>query len=124
MTKRILATALLCLLIGAGTPFAQQVYGPLSNCSGTVGTSAANVAFPSSGTGGTGPTLYLLLQNNSTSAQDIWFSTIPGVPATTAAPSWHMPLTGAFEFTTVAPMPSTVSIIASAAGAAYSCWYK
>jgi hypothetical protein len=115
------ALALSWLTISAAD--AQQVYGPLSNCSGSVGTSAAQVAFPSSGTGAAAPQLYLLIQNVSTN--EIWINALPSGTATTTQPSLHIPPGTTYIWNSpVEPLPLTVSIIASAASSSFTCWYR
>ncbi len=122
MRLRALLSAALALLPIAAD--AQQIYGPLSNCSGTVGAAAAPVVFPSSGTGGPAPTTYFLIQNVS-GGQILWVSVVPGVAATTAAPSVQLVVGASLTFySPTTPVPSTVSVIGSAPGAVYTCWYR
>jgi len=103
-----------------------QVFGPLSNCSGTVGGSAVAIVFtPSVGTAPTAPQDYLFIQNNSTSSQNIWINILPGGTATAAPPSIEILPTASITLSSSsAPVPLAVSIIASAASAAYTCNYK
>ena len=124
MIRRALLTCALLALPTAAHAQA-QIFGPLSNCSGTVGTTAANIVFPSSGAGSTEPQSYVLLQNNSTSAQVIWVNALPTPTATAASPSIQLSPTASILFTAQnAPIPPAVSVIGSASGAAYTCWYK
>jgi hypothetical protein len=110
------------LLLMPGVALAQTV--TYSNCSGTVGTAAANVTFPSAGyTGPAYPQNYLAVQNNSTSGQIIWFN-VNGGTATTAAPNWQLVPTAGFNWTLGDGVPASMSVIASASGAALSCFYR
>ncbi len=121
MTRLVLAAFLAALSF----PAQAAIFGPMANCSGTIGATAANVAFPATGTGGTSPQDYLLIQNNSTAAQNIWVSVLPNPTATTAPPSLLLSPTSSVLFSSAtAPIPPAVSIIGSAAGAVYTCWYK
>lgn len=126
MRLRTLVVALgLCAL-----PFlradAQHVYGPLNNCSGTVGGTAAAVVFTPSAAGGpTAPTDYLQIQNNSPASQVLWINILPSGVATTAPPSFQLVGTASLTlFSPTTPVPNAVSIISSAAGGAYSCAYR
>jgi hypothetical protein len=112
------------LLLGPAA-HAAPLQGTLYDCSGTVGGTAANISFPKAGTAGpSAPTVYLSIQNNSTSAQIVWFSPLPGVTATTAPPSWQLVPTSGYDYTSTDPVPQTVSIIASASSAVYTCHYQ
>lgn len=113
-----------CLVCGAAN--AANPPGTLYDCSGTVGGTAQNISFPKAGTSGpVAPTSYLSIQNNSTASQVVWFTPLPGpVTATAAPPSWQLSPTGGYVYDATSPIPPQVSIIASAAGAAYTCHYQ
>jgi hypothetical protein len=98
---------------------------PFSNCSGTVGGTAANIAFPASGSGPAQPSNYVLLQNNSTSAQNIWVNALPNPTAAAAPPSIELVPTASIIFSVAnGPIPPVISLFGSASSAAYSCWYR
>jgi hypothetical protein len=123
LLRALLAALALSWLISTAAD-AQQVYGPLSNCSGTVGTTAAPVAFPSSGNGGAAPQVYLIMQNNNATA-DIWINALPSGVATTTQPSLHIFPGSSFIWNgPIEPVPLSLSIIASAASSTYTCWYR
>ncbi len=123
-TGAFLAAAVM-FTMSFGRAAAQQVYGPFSDCHGAIGGTIGSIAFPAAGTGGTAPTTYLLIQNNSTSNQNIWINVLPGGVATTAPPSIQLAPTASVVFqSTTSPVPTTVSIIATASSAVYSCIYK
>jgi hypothetical protein len=124
MILRALLTALALSWLTLSLADAQQVYGPVSNCSGTAGASAAQVVFPSSGTGFPSPQTYLLLQNTH-ATQDIWINILASGTATTASPSLHIfPGTTYIWNSPVEPIPPAISIIGSGAGTTYTCWYR
>ena len=112
-----------CSLTLAQSPIPPNMFP----CNGTVGTGAQQITFPAAGYSGAQtppitPTVYLLIQN--TSNNDEWINPLPGGVATLAPPSYNLLPTAAFFWTSTDPIPAAVSIIASAAGSTYSCWYK
>jgi hypothetical protein len=115
-----------CVLALPSVAHAAQLFGPFSNCSGTIGGTAAAVVFtPSVTSAPTAPQDYLFIQNNSTSSQNIWINILPSGVATTAPPSIEILPTGSIIFTSAnAPVPIAVSVIASASSATYTCIYK
>jgi hypothetical protein len=121
MLRALLAA---CVLLMSPVADAAQLYGPASNCSGAIGVTPANITFPTSGTGATAPADYLLIQNNSINGQVIWINDLGSV-ATTAPPSIQLVPTASVTYSSAYyPMPPSISIVASAAGAVYTCHYK
>ncbi len=117
MTLRALLTCALLAL--PSISHAAGIIGPFSNCSGTVGGTAANIAF---GAGPPQDTVWI--QNNSTAAQDVWINVLPTPTATTASPSFRLVPTASLTFSSAnSPIPPVISVIGSASSAAYSCWY-
>ncbi len=118
----LLIVSIVCMSIGAD---AQHIVGPISDCSGSIGPSPANIVFPSSGLGGNAPQDYLLIQNNSPANQIIWINVLGGT-ATLGPPSIQLAPTASVSYSsTTYPLPKLpVSIIASSSGAVYTCHYK
>jgi hypothetical protein len=117
-----------CVLALPGVAHAAQTfgpYGPLSNCSGTVGGTAANIAFPSSGTASP-PSNYVYLKNSSTSSEQyLWFNITQNPTATTAPPSSRLAPNESVTFSSAnAPIPPVISVIGSGSGVSYTCWYN
>ena len=126
MRLRTLLAALVLFALPFGAD-AQHIVGPISNCSGSIGSSPANIVFPSSGPGGKAPQDYLMIQNNSTAGQIIWINVLGGT-ATLGPPSIQLsgnpPASVSYSSTTY-PLPILpVSVVASASGAVYTCHYK
>ena len=125
--KLFFAPALALLLMHSIVHAQSPIPNNMFPCNGTVGTGAQQITFPAAGYSGVQtppvtPTVYLLIQN--TSNNDEWINPLPGGVATLAPPSYHLLPTAAFFWTSTDPIPAAVSIIASAAGSTYSCWYR
>ncbi len=120
--RTLLAVLLLAMPFAAE---AQHIVGPISDCSGSIGASPANIVFPSSGSGGNAPQDYLLIQNNSPANQIIWVNVLGGT-ATLGPPSIQLAPTASVSYSsTTYPLPKLpVSVVASSSGAVYTCHYK
>lgn len=107
---RRLLPFLLAALVVCGAALAQN---QPTDCSGTVGATAANIAFRAA------PQSYVFITNPSASAS-LWIS-LNGTAAANASGSFPLLATG--NGVTLPPMP-TVSIIASAGSTPYTCSFR
>lgn len=117
----ILALALTLL---AHLAFAQT--GAPSDCSGSVGLSAAAISFPAAGkTGPTVPTRYVTIFN-SHATQNLWVNPTPGgtAAANTAGSAEIVPAGSLSWYQPAYPPPQTISIVGSGAATTYTCWYQ
>jgi hypothetical protein len=101
-----------------GQPFG-PTYSVPQNCSGTAGTSAANISFAKT------PQLYLSISNPSSSAT-LWVNVVGGTAAANGSGSFPIgPLGGPVWWNQPGmPPPAAVSIVASAISTPYTCAYQ
>lgn len=115
----------LALLVGLLLVLPQLAFGAAgrpSDCSGTAGAVAANVSFPAAGKTGPPAAAQYVLIVNTAAAGSIWLDAT-GSTAVLGSPS--IPLLGQGNSITIDnPAPASISIIASAPGTAYACWYQ
>jgi hypothetical protein len=96
----------------------------LSNCSQSVGASAAAVPFPASGaTGPTQPNVYLEICNAHAS-QTLGVNAIAGGTAAIGSAGTVTLNPGGCLWWNQAPVPSTLSVIGSGGATTTACWYK
>jgi len=97
--------------------------GAYSDCSGSVGATAAAITFPGSGaTGNRAPTQFVFIVNPSATAT-LWVNAVGGTAVAAAAGSIPL-LAQGNSVVLSAPAPSNISIIATAGSTPYTCWYK
>lgn len=98
-----------------------------NDCSGTVGTSAASVSFPSSGnTGPSRPTQYVTISNPAGAGSTPRLAVNPDSTAVDGGAGSFVLYPGGSITWTVPdyPVPASISIIASAGSTPYTCKYQ
>lgn len=125
-TRRLLVSLgfLLLGLVWAAAAWGQA--GQPNDCSGTVGTDAALVVYPKSGTTGpTAPQQFVTIANPHASAV-LWVNaTQTGTAAANTAGSFALVPNGSATFARPSyPPPTRISIIASAGSTPYTCLYQ
>lgn len=113
------------LILLAASPLWAQASQP-NNCSGTVSTVAAAVAFPTSGaTGPSKPTQYVTITNPHAS-NNLGVNVEPGGTAAigSAGTVTIVPGGSMTWWQPAYPPPAAVSIIASGSSTPYTCMYK
>lgn len=124
MRRLIVSLGFLLLgLVWAAVAWGQA--GQPSDCSGTVGATAALVTYPKSGgTGPTSPQQFVTIANPHASAV-LWINAVGGTAAANTAGSFAIVPNGSASFSrpSYSP-PSRISIIASGADTPYTCLYN
>jgi hypothetical protein len=114
---------LLFVSLGVFAHMARADTVQLSNCSQTVGASAAAVAFPTAGsTGPANPRDYLQICNAHAS-NTLGVNAVGGSASIGAAGTLTLNPGGCAWWNTTA-IPGAVSVIGSAGGTTTACWYK
>lgn len=122
---KLIGIVISALLLAVAPLHAQQ--GAPSNCSGTVGTSSAAIAFPSSGnTGPNVPRVYLTIGNPASSGGANLFVNPFGATAVANGSGTFAVYPGGTLtwYAPAYPPPSNLQIIASSSSTAYTCAYQ
>lgn len=116
--------SLTALALACAYGLALAMPGQPSDCSGTVGVTAAPVVFPKAGAKGPPlPSQWVFIVNPSATAT-LWISIAPGGTAAANA-AGSFPLLGAGNSVTLSdPAPVGISIIATAGSTPYTCAFQ